>query len=237
MAQDGELFFGSARGLLAFVPGTLAALNANPPQVAITEVEVGGVAQLPGESDVLEVAAPLADRIDLEPDQSFLTLHYAGLHFSAPEANTYRYRMVGLYDEWNDAGTTREADFPSLPAGKYTFEVQAANADGVGFGDGVQTASLTVVMHPPWWRTWWALLGFGALAIFGLVRVDRWQRARLLRQERERADRRETELRAETAEAEHRKATAEAAVLKAENDRKAGRTRTDARRRGRQRPP
>ena len=179
------------------------------------------MAQVPGESEVLEQAAPVADRVELDPGQSFLTIHYAGLHFSAPEANTYRYRMVGLYDEWNDAGTTREADFPSLPPGRYTFEVQAANADGVGFGDGASTARLAVVMHPPWWRTWWALLGFASLAVFGLVRADRWQRARLLRQERERADRREAELRAETAEAEHRKATAEAAVLKAENDRKA----------------
>ena len=220
-ADDGQLLFGSTRGLLSFFPGKLAARNANPPQAVITEVEVGGVAQVPGESDVLEVAAPVAERIDLDPDQSFLTIHYAGLHFSSPEANTYRYRMVGLYDEWNDAGTTREADFPSLPAGRYTFEVQAANADGVGFDDGAATARLAVVMHPPWWRTWWAILGFAGLAVFGLVRADRWQRARLLRQERERADRREAELRAETAEAEHRKATAEAAVLKAENDRKA----------------
>ena len=223
-APDGQLFFGSTRGLLAFFPGQLAALNANPPQAVITQVEVGGEVQVPGESDVLDRAAPVAERIDLDPDQSFLTIHYAGLHFSAPDANTYRYRMVGLYDEWNDAGTTREANFPSLPAGRYTFEVQAANADGVGFDDaggGGRTASLAVVMHPPWWRTWWALLGFAALAVFGLVRADRWQRARLLRQERERADRREAELRAETAEAENRKATAEAAVLKAENDRKA----------------
>lgn len=218
-APNGELFFGSTRGLLAFFPGKLAALNANPPDVVITDVEVGGISVDPNESDILDTAAPVAERIDLGPDDSFLTIRYAGLHFSAPEANTYRYRMLGLYDEWNDAGSTREAPFPSLPAGKYTFEVQAANADGVGFD--ARTARIEVVVHPPWWRTWWALLGFAGLTVFGLVRADRWQRARMLRQERERAERRESELRAETAEAETAKATAEAAVLKAENDRKA----------------
>ena len=217
--DDGQLLIGSSRGLMAFSPGALASLNANPPDVVITGVDVAGQPIVPGESDVLEVAAPLAERIDLGPDQPFLTIHYAGLHFSDPEANTYRYRMVGLSDVWNEVGGTREARFPSLPAGRYTFEVEAANADGQGFG--ARTAAIAVVVHPPWWRRWWAMLGFAALAVFALIRADRWQRARLLRQERERAERREAELRAETAEAETAKANAEAAVLKAENDRKA----------------
>ncbi len=218
-APNGELLFGSTRGLLTFFPSKLAALNANPPDVVITDVEVAGISVDPSDSDVLDAAAPVATRIDLGPDASFMTIRYAGLHFSAPENNTYRYRMVGLYDEWNEVGTTREARFSSLPAGRYDFQVQAANADGVGFD--TRTAQIAVIVRPPWWRTWWALLSFAGLLVVALVRGDRWQRARLLRQERERADRREAELRAETAEAEQRKATAEAAVLKAENDRKA----------------
>ena len=224
-APDGQLVFGSERGLLAFYPQTLAARNANPPQVAITGVEVNGQAVVPGEGDVLDVAAPVAERIELGPDDGYLTIQYAGLHFSNPAQNTYRYRMPGVLDGWDEVGSTREATFSTLDPGRYTFEVQAANADGV-WSDA--SAAVEVVVHPPWWRTWWALLAFAGLAVFALFRADRWQRARLLRQERERAERREAELRAETAEADQRKAAAEAAALKAENDRKAaelGRTR------------
>ncbi len=219
LAPDGQLFFGSTRGLLAFYPQNLRAINANPPEVILTGVQVAGQRVEPQPDGVLEAAAPVADEIRLGPDQAYLTIQYAGLHFSDPAANTYRYRMAGLYDDWREVGTTREATFSSLPAGDYTFEVQSANADGVGFGD--RTASIAVHVAPPWWRTWWALLAFAGLALFGLVQADRWQRTRLLHQERERAERREAELRAETAEVEHRKATAEAAALKAENDRKA----------------
>ena len=225
-APDGQLFFGSSRGLVAFYPGTLSAVNANPPEVVITGVEVAGQPVAPEDGGVLEAAAPVADEIDLGPDQPYLTIQYAGLHFSDPAANTYRYRLVGLTDDWREVGTTREATFSSLSPGRYTFEVQAANADGVGFGG--RTAAVGVVVRPPWWRTWWALAAFAAVGLYGLVRADRWQRARVLREERERAERRETELRAETAEVEHRKAAAEAdrqraeaAALKAENDRKA----------------
>ena len=224
-APDGQLFFGSERGLLAFYPQTLAARNANPPQVAITGVEVNGQSVGPGDGDVLTAAAPVAEEIDLGPDEGYVTIEYVGLHFSDPAQNTYRYRMEGIVDEWDEVGTRRDVTFPDLDPGRYTFEVQAANAYGV-WSDA--SATIDIVVHPPWWRTWWALLGFAALAVFALVRADRWQRARLLRQERERAERREAELRAETAEAEQRKASAEAdrqraeaAVLKAENDRKA----------------
>ena len=218
-APDGRLLFGSARGLLAFYPQTLRAVNAAPPEVVVTGVEVAGQPVEPGPDGVIEAAAPVAGEIRLGPDQAYLTIQYAGLHFSNPAANTYRYRMAGLFDDWREVGTAREATFSALPAGRYTFEVQAANADGIGFGE--RTAAVGVVVRPPWWRTWWALLTFAALAVVGLVRADRWQRARLLRQERERAERREAELRAETAEVEHRKVAAEAAALKAENDRKA----------------
>ena len=225
-ASDGQLFFGSERGLLAFYPQTLAARNANPPQVAITGVEVNGRALVPGDdADIMEAAAPVAEAIDLGPDEGYVTIEYVGLHFSDPAQNTYRYRLLGLFEEWDEVGNRRDQTFPTLDPGRYTFEVQAANADGV-WSD--QSATIDIVVHPPWWRTWWALLGFAALAVFALVRADRWQRARLLRQERERAERREAELRAETAEAEQRKASAEAdrqraeaAVLKAENERKA----------------
>ena len=218
-APDGRLLFGSTRGLLAFYPRAQTAQNANPPQVVITGVEVNGQPVEPG-GEVLAVAAPVADRIELGPDQSYLTIGYAALHFSDPAENTYRYRLVGVLDEWREAGTTREATYNGLDPGRYSFEVQAANADGVGFEAG-ETASIAVVVHPPWWRTWWALTAFAAVALVALFRVDRWQRARLLRQERDRAERREAELRAETAEATQREALAEAAALKAENDRKA----------------
>ena len=224
-APDGQLYFGSARGLLAFYPQSLAAQNPNPPEVVITGVEVNGQPIAPADGGVLEAAAPVAEEIELGPDEGYLSIQYVGLHYSNPSQNAYRYRMPGVLEDWDEVGTSREATFSSLDPGRYVFEVQAANADGV-WSDA--SASIGVVVHPPWWRTWWALLGFAALAVFALVRADRWQRQRLLRQERERAQRRETELRAETAEAERKKATAdadrqraEAAALKAENERKA----------------
>ncbi|MEM0962716.1 MAG: two-component regulator propeller domain-containing protein [Bacteroidota bacterium] len=219
---DGRLYIGSQRGLLAFSPEQSAAVNTTPPQVAITAVEVAGQPVTP-ENGRTDVPVSVAEQLDLDHDHGYLTVQYAGLHFSAPTQNTYRYRLVGLSDDWREVGTQREAQYTALPPGRYTFEVQAANADGIGFGEMPRAAqaSLALVVSPPWWRRWWSILGFIALGVFALVRADRWQRKRLLREERDRAERREAELRADAAEAEQREAQAEAAKLKAENDRKA----------------
>ena len=202
---DGRLYFGGTRGVIAFDPQSLRPLNVAPPEVAITGVDVAGQPLEPG-GGRMDAAAPLAERVVLGPDEDYLTIHYAGLHFSDPARNTYRVRLDGLDDDWRPVGSTREATFSTLPPGDYTFEVQAANADGVW---STAAASLGVVVEPPWWRTWWALACFAVVGVAGLVQADRWQRRRLLQRERERAERREAELRAETAEAEHRKAQAE----------------------------
>ena len=216
---EGRILVGGTAGLLAFDPDQLASLNPNPPQVVLTNVEVDGEPVVPGPDAELEAAAPVADRLQLGPDASVVTFEYAGLHFSEPAQNRYRYRLDGFDDDWReagDAGARREVTYTNLDAGRYTFEVEASNADGVW---SEAAASLDVVVRPPWWRTLWAYLAFGALAAVGLWRADAWQRARLLREERDRAERREAELRAATAEAERRKVEAEADVLKAEAER------------------
>jgi signal transduction histidine kinase len=51
-----------------------------------------------------------------------------------------------------EAGTRRTAYYSHAPPGSYTFRVTAAHKDGV-WND--QTASLTITVLPPFYRTWW----------------------------------------------------------------------------------
>ena len=165
-----------------------------------------GEAVVPGPEAPLDVAAPVAERLTLRYDQEYVTIHFAGLHFADPARNTYRFRLEGFDDTWRDGGTRREATYTNLDPGTYTFRVQSANPDGIWSDPG---ARIGVHVTPPWWRTLWATLGFVALGVVALVRGERWQKARMLRQERESSERREAVLRAETAEAQRREAEAE----------------------------
>jgi signal transduction histidine kinase len=162
------LWFGSASGLTAFHPDSIVP-NMRPPVVVLTELYKFGVpAAL--EKSLAELAsehgAPeLHDALELGYEDKVISFHYAALDFAGDAAKAhYAYKLEGFDADWLYAGSLREAKYTSLPAGTYTFCVQATNSDGV-FGNIIK---LRVVVSPPWWRTWWFLAlasvaGLGAL--------------------------------------------------------------------------
>ena len=76
----------------------------------------------------------------------------------------------------------REAHAPSLPAGRYTFEVQA-NA-GKSAWDGVP-ARLVFAIRPAWWRTWWFDLAGLAAAWLAVYQLWAWRLRSILRRQNE----------------------------------------------------
>jgi serine phosphatase RsbU (regulator of sigma subunit) len=119
------------------------------------------------------------------------------------------YKMEGFDKDWID-GKRRFAPYTNLDPGEYTFRVIAANSDGVWNKEG---ASVKITIHPPWWQTTWAYVGYGVLFFLSIFAVDRIQRRRLFHKAKERMKIQEAEHRAEAAELQ-------AKVVQAENDRK-----------------
>jgi signal transduction histidine kinase/ligand-binding sensor domain-containing protein/CheY-like chemotaxis protein len=132
-------------------------------------------------------------------DENDLTFEFIGLHFAQPEGNTFRYKLTPYEAEWREVGSQRVAIYPNLPPGQYTFQVQAANPDGLW---STATASLPVKIRSPWWQTPLAFWAYGLLILGALFAADRLQRRRVIRAERSRARLREINLRAEAAEAQ-----------------------------------
>ncbi len=210
-ATNGTLFFGGADGLIAFDPAQAGTSNPYPPQVSLTGVRILEEEVVPGENSALRVAAPVAETIYLDYDHTVVTFEFAALHFSDTDRNRYAVMLDGLEEEWRDLGTEHKAVYTGLAPGNYTLRVKAASADRVW---SEEPLAVHVRVAPPWWRTIWAYLLYALLFVGIVVVADRFQRERLLSQERVRAERREAEMRAEMAEAE-------AKVLKVENERKA----------------
>ena len=145
-------------------------VNTVPPGVALERFAVDDAAMpLHGADSALKVAA---GHVHFEFD-------YAGLSFVAPQKVRYRYMLEGFDRGWTEAGPRRTAYYTNIPAGQYTFRVQAANNDGVWNTEG---AALTFELRPHFYQTVWfyTLL---ILAIMGMVVLV--QRLRLKRAERE----------------------------------------------------
>ncbi len=43
---------------------------------------------------------------------------------------------------------------------------------------------LTILIHPPWWRTWWAYCIYGLLLIVAVLAIYRYQKQRVIQAER-----------------------------------------------------
>ncbi|NBC03808.1 MAG: GAF domain-containing protein [Bacteroidetes bacterium] len=192
-SKSGALYFGSSKGVTAFVPGQLK-INENPPQVAIADFKIFNKSLEIGPNSPLQDALSKTERITLRHNQNEITIDYAALHYSNSNRNQYQYQLQGYDQDWVDANTDRSATYTNLSPGDYTFKVKAANSDGVWNEQG---ASIGLSILPPWYQTWWAYLLFAGMLGLSVFGVDRFQRKRLSIKEQERAALREAELRAE----------------------------------------
>ena len=160
---DGEILFGGDVGFTRFYPGAFAA-PPPPPPVVITAVHLFDREVVP------------AGALVLPHTEYTFSIEFAALDFAAPEKHQYRCMLEGLDAHWLAGGKGRSARYGKLPAGEYTFRVQAAGAGGV-WGPG--TASLAIVILPPYWETWWFRLII-VLALAGTLGLAYHYRVRKL---------------------------------------------------------
>ncbi|MXV16979.1 sensor histidine kinase [Hufsiella ginkgonis] len=158
---DGRMAISSASGFITFNPGKLR-VNRVPPQVVLESVSYYAGSSKGTATRESTLVAYGNKQLAFRYDENRLTFHYTALHFKNPRLNQYAYRLDGYDRSWIPAGGQRSAVYTSLSPGTYVFRVKAANADGVWSpGD----ASITLVISPPWWRTWWAYCGYTILFI------------------------------------------------------------------------
>jgi signal transduction histidine kinase len=168
-------------GFVRFTPQPI--VERSPPQVFLEDVLINGGTLLPGPG------VPCPPQITIPPGRPRVDFHFAALDLSAPEDVHFRYRLVGLDENWVDAGTRRVASFSRLPPGHYRFEVSAASG---GSGWNAAPAALPLILRPHFWETPQFYAGsalFAALVVIQTLRVVAKRRAALefARLERKRA--------------------------------------------------
>ena len=169
--SDGKMWFPTIKGV-AVIDADIPAETFAPP-VIIEKIIV----------DRNEI--PLAQTLEINPGQENLEIEYTGINFSRPEQIKFKYRLLGLDTGWVDVGTRRTVYFPHLPPGDFVFQVVAENGDTI---ESPNIAALRIIVHPPFWRTSWFLLGCllaAGLIIFAVFRyrIAQLERARLAQQD------------------------------------------------------
>ncbi len=168
-ASDGKIYVGSTSGFSTFFPYQIKT-NQVLPQVVITDLEINNKPIRVGDK-ALPQALDHLEELSLSYKENAFSITFASLSYCDPRKNRYAYKLEGFDKDWNEANGHNRATYTNVPPGKYVFRVKATNNDGVWNEEG---ASLTIIVHPPFYWTTLAKLLYILLilvAILFLVRL------------------------------------------------------------------
>ena len=151
----GSLWFPTEKGV-AIVDPTSVSVDTFPPRVVIESASVEHKMQT------------AVNQVVMQPGQTNLEVQYTALNYSRPEQISFRYKLDGADEDWQEVGHRRTAYYTHLPPGDYVFRVAARNSDGV---DSLVDSTLRVTVIPPFYRRSWffGIIIFTTLAILWLA--------------------------------------------------------------------
>ena len=171
ISKQGEIYNGERAGYYHFLPGALnSALSADQPPF-LNKFYLGNAPVKPGAAaSFLPLPLSQTKQIELKYNQNNFALEYNYVDFlTDPEDIIIEYKLENYDDAWRKSGEEKKANYYNVPPGKYIFRVKALNM----FGNWYQK-SITIIITPPWWQTWWAYVlyvVFAAGCVWGFIYV------------------------------------------------------------------
>ena len=154
-SSDGQLFFGGMKGFNVFEPEMIK-MNPKEPDIIITSFKKFNKPQ-PGQ-------LMNGDTIVLSYDENFFSFEFSSLDYTNAIRSKYGYILENDSRDWTYVDGRRHfAEYTNVDPGTYIFRVIGANNNGVWNSKGV---SLTIIVKPPWYQTWYFRLLLISTIIF-----------------------------------------------------------------------
>ncbi len=174
-SRDGSLWFAARQGISRLVPA-LDAPRGPPPGVQIRAVAIAGAPQ-----PLALLGQRAVEGLRVAQAQNRVQVDFGTISFASGRAPRFQYLLEGRGVEWSPPSDVPGVQLAGLAPGSYRLLVRAMDAEG---RVSPEPASVSFVVLPPFWRTWW----FGAasaLLIAGLlVSLHRRRVARVVELER-----------------------------------------------------
>ena len=143
--NDGnKIIIGTTKGLIIYNTNITQKI-CSPPHVIIKSIKL-----FPQEGNQNQEEVSENTNLKLSSSENHLAISFLGVYLKNPEGVTYQYKLSGLNDKFCWPVKNNMVDYPSLPPGKYTFEVKAISPDGVV---STNTAKFSFEIVPPFYKT------------------------------------------------------------------------------------
>ena len=149
-ADDGELFFGGVNGVSSFYPQNIFEQNEKT-EIIFTRIKINNKIF---ESD--SAAAWSLNKLVLNHKENAIAFDFIARLNGNPSHLMYQYKMIGVDDEWIPIKGLQTIRY-FLQPGNYKFQVYASKL----FDPNAKPlAEITVIISPPFWKTWWFITIF-----------------------------------------------------------------------------
>jgi signal transduction histidine kinase/ligand-binding sensor domain-containing protein/DNA-binding response OmpR family regulator len=163
-ASNRNMAFAGINGITVFDPDKVK-INRIKPQVVFTDFSIFNKSvSFADKSSPLLKPIDETSEITLKYSQAFFSIKFAALNFINPEKNQFAFKLEGFSDnDWHYVGNQRIATYTNLDPGTYYFKIKAANNNGIWNNS---PRELKIIVLPPWYKTWYAFVGYLIIAVF-----------------------------------------------------------------------
>lgn len=151
--SDNRLLFGGMQGITVFTPEDITPRQQKL-DVVLSALEIGSTIVRAGMKSgnyvISDTIVSESSRFDLSHQDNTVTMRLSTLTFKNQERTVFRYSIDG--DKWSSlAGGTNRLTLTHLTPGTYNIRIQATLN-----GAQSKVKEITIVVHHPWYFSWWA---------------------------------------------------------------------------------
>ncbi len=174
--QNGRLYFGGMKGLLAFHPENIINREFRH-HLSITDFKIYNQPVVIGgeyyDRIVLDRPISRTDMINLSYKVKEFSFEFSALDYDQTDKIRYAYFLEGFDEEWNYVGPERRfVSYTNLKGGDYTLKINAALIEGNWSSDPL---SIQVHIIPPFWERFWFVASVILVLILSVVGYNRYR--------------------------------------------------------------
>ena len=149
---NGSLWFGTINGLCRFNPSELV-LNHESPKLSLKDIKLFYESILSSSPVLLN--GKQIQTLTLNSNENHITFDFIGINLKRPEGVTYKWRLLGFDENWSPPSRDRSILYSNLNPGSYTFEIIAANEDGIWSEEPLK---FEFEIEAPFWQKPWFIV-------------------------------------------------------------------------------
>ena len=121
------------------------------------------------------------DSVFLSYRQNFFSFEFSAVGYNLPDETTYRYKLEGFDQGWQDGTERRFASYTNVPGGEYRFFVEAINSEGLS----TTTPSITYLfISTVWYKTGWFWILMATIIYLIIYTIYKWRIGQVRKEER-----------------------------------------------------